>query len=160
MDGDRKPKPFLQTSFDLNYPEFSPDGHWLAYVSAESGRNEVYVQAYPGPGGKIRISMEGGHSPVWARNGRELFFIVGRAGSQGSVIQVMVVDIDATTGFRAGKPRLLFEGPYLSTTALNNYDITPDGRRFIMTRVAGNPEPPFTQMHVILNWFTELQQRV
>src|SRR5262249_54226327 len=71
MDGDRKPKPFLQTPFSLSYPEFSPDGHWLAYVSAESGGNEVYVQAYPGPGEKIRISTEGGRSPVWGRNGRE-----------------------------------------------------------------------------------------
>src|SRR5262249_5801466 len=156
MDGDRKPKPFLQTPFSLSYPEFSPDGHWLAYVSAESGGNEVYVQAYPGPGEKIRISTEGGRSPVWGRNGRELFFIRGSP----QMNQVMVVDIDATTGFRASKPRLLFEGPYLSTTGLNNYDITPDGRRFIMERAAGNPEPPFTQMHVILNWLEELKQRV
>ena len=75
------------------------------------------------------------------------------------MIQVMVVDIDATTGFRAGKPRLLFEGAYGSTTPLRNYDITPYGRRFIMTRPAGNREPPFTQMHIILNWFEELKQR-
>jgi Tol biopolymer transport system component/tRNA A-37 threonylcarbamoyl transferase component Bud32 len=82
---DRKALPFLRTRFDEAVPRFSPDGHWLAYISNESGRYEVYVQPYPGPGGKWQISTEGGMEPVWNPNGRELFY---RSGDK-----MMVVDI-------------------------------------------------------------------
>jgi Tol biopolymer transport system component len=70
----RKAQPFLRTPFNESVPRFSPDGRWLAYISNESGRFEVYVQPYPGPGGKWQISTEGGMEPVWNRNGRELFY--------------------------------------------------------------------------------------
>jgi Tol biopolymer transport system component len=160
MDGDRKPRPFLQTPFSLSYPEFSPDGRWLAYVSAESGAPEVYVQPYPGPGEKIRISTERGHSPVWAKSGRELFYQRPKNPvSTNQIDQILVVDIDTARGFRPGTPRLLFEGPYTNTFPLRGYDITPDGQRFIMP-TTGNPEPPFTQTHVILNWTEELKRLV
>ena len=69
--GDRKAQPFLRTPFNEGAPRFSPDGRWLAYVSDESGRYEIYVQPYPGPGGKWQISTEGGTEPLWNRNGRE-----------------------------------------------------------------------------------------
>ena len=90
--------------FNESAPQFSPDGHWLAYVSDESGRYETYVQPYPGPGGKRQISTDGGTEPVWNRNGRELFY---RSGNK-----MMAVDITTQPGFAAGKPRMLFEGPY------------------------------------------------
>jgi hypothetical protein len=157
MDGDRKPKPFLQTQFSLGYPEFSPDGRWLAYVSADSGRAEVYVQAYPTPGEKIRISPDGGQAPVWNRNQRELFFIRPSSGNT----QFWVVDVETTKDFRIGKPHLLFEGPYGGTTPLRNFDVTPDGQRFIMPKESGSTrEGPFTQMHIVLNWIEELKRRV
>ena len=79
---DHKPKLFLQTPFNESAPRFSPDGHWLAYVSNESGRYEIYVQAYPGPGGKLQISTDGGTEPVWNRNERELF-LSGREQADG-----------------------------------------------------------------------------
>src|SRR6185503_17798389 len=68
MDGQRTPKLFLESRFFLSYPEFSPDGRWIAYISPESGRSELYVQPYPGPGEKIRISTEGASEPVWVGN--------------------------------------------------------------------------------------------
>ena len=71
---DRKAQPFLRTPFNETAPRFSPDGRWLAYISDESGRFEIYVQPYPGPGGKWQISTEGGTEPVWNPNGRELFY--------------------------------------------------------------------------------------
>jgi len=73
IEGDRKPYPYLQTNFDLGSPVLSPDGQWLAYQSDESGQSEIYVQKFPSPGGKTQISTEGGTSPVWAKNGLELF---------------------------------------------------------------------------------------
>ena len=105
----RKPQPFLRTPFNEEAPRFSPDGHWLAYISDESGRYEIYVQPYPGPGGKWQISTEGGTEPVWNRNGRELFY---RSGDK-----MMAVDIATQPSFAAGKPRMLFEGPYVPTPA-------------------------------------------
>lgn len=69
---DRKVQPFLRTPFNEAAPSFSTDGHWLAYISDESGRYDIYVQPYPGPGGKWQISTEGGTEPVWNRNGREV----------------------------------------------------------------------------------------
>jgi eukaryotic-like serine/threonine-protein kinase len=106
--GDRKAQPFLRTPFNEGGPRFSPDGRWLAYVSDESDRWEIYVQPYPGPGGKWQISTDGGTEPVWNPNGRELFY---RSGDK-----MMAVDIATQPGFAAGRPRVLFEGPYVLTS--------------------------------------------
>src|ERR1019366_2369556 len=89
----RKAEPFIRTPFNESAPQFSPDGHWMAYVSNESGRNEIYVVAYPGPGGKWQISTEGGTEPIWNRNGRELFFRDGK--------KMMAVDIATLPSFSA-----------------------------------------------------------
>jgi Tol biopolymer transport system component len=74
LQGDRKPQPFVQTPFSERDPRFSSDGRWIAYTSDESGRDEVYVQTFPGPGGKWQVSTEGGYGAVWAKNERELFY--------------------------------------------------------------------------------------
>jgi serine/threonine protein kinase len=145
----RKPQPFLKTSFNENVPQFSPDGHWLAYVSDESGRYEIYVVPYPGPGGKWQISTEGGREPLWNRNGRELFY---RSGNK-----MMAVDINTRMGFSAGTPKMLFEGPYQSlSTSTPNYDVSADGQRFLMLKSTEQP----AQINVVLNWFEELKQKV
>src|SRR5262249_13141857 len=98
---DRKAQPFLTTPFVEAAPQFSPDGHWLAYISNESGRYEVYVQAYPGPGGKHQVSADGGTEPMWNPKGGELFY---RDGDR-----LMAVEITTQPTFSAGTPRILFE---------------------------------------------------
>jgi tricorn protease-like protein len=123
--GDPKAEPFLQTRFNEISPRFSPDGRWLAYASDESGRYEIYVQPYPGPGGKWQVSTEGGTEPVWARNG-ELFY---RNGDK-----MMVVETTTRTSFSAGNPKLLFEGRYATYQSVPDYDVTPDGQRFLFLR--------------------------
>jgi eukaryotic-like serine/threonine-protein kinase len=151
--GDRKAQPFLRTPFNESVPQFSPDGRWLAYVSDESGRFEIYVQPYPGPGGKWQISTEGGMEPVWNPKGRELFY---RSGDK-----MMAVDIATQPGFAAGKPRVLFEGQYQPTPAtFPNYDVSPDGQRFLMLKPSEAGEAAPTQINVVLNWFEELKQKV
>jgi eukaryotic-like serine/threonine-protein kinase len=150
---DRKAEPFLRTPFNETAPHFSPDGHWLAYTSNESGRYEIYVLPYPGPGGKWQISTEGGTEPVWNPNGRELFY--------RSSDKMMAVDVATQPGFAAGKPRVLFEGPYQPTPiTFPNYDVSPDGQRFLMLKPSEQEHAVPTQINVVLNWFEELKQKV
>jgi serine/threonine-protein kinase len=150
---DRKSEPFLRTPFNEGGPVFSPDGHWIAYISDESGRPEIYVQPFPGPGGKWQISTEGGNEPAWNRNGRELFY---RSGNK-----MMAVDVTTQPTFSAGKPKMLFEGQYvavqpgLTGTA---YDVSPDGQRFLMVKET-EASISATQINVVLNWFEELKRR-
>ena len=150
---DRKAEPFLRTPFDESTPQFSPDGRWLAYISDESGRLEIYVQPYPGPGGKWQISTEGGAEPLWNRNGRELFY---RSGSK-----LMAVDIATQPTFASGKPRMLFEGQYPPAPGTaDNFDVSSDGQRFLMIKPNEAGEAAPTQINVVLNWFEELKQKV
>ena len=149
---DRKAQPFLATQFNEGAPSFSPDGRWLAYVSNESGRPEIYVQPYPGPGGKWQISTDGGTEPLWNRNGRELFY---RSG-----IKMMAVQVTTQPAFAASKPSVLFEKEYAASefpaTGMA-YDVSPDGQRFLMVKEAEQATTP-TQINVVLNWFEELKR--
>jgi len=147
---DRKAQPFLRTRFIEGAASFSPDGRWLAYVSNESARPEIYVQPYPGPGGKWQISTEGGTEPVWNRNGRELFY---RAGNK-----MMAVDIATQPTISAGKPTTLFERQYVSTPmpqTFPHYDVSSDGQRFLMVKQG---EQVITQINVVQNWFEDLKR--
>ena len=147
----RKAEPFLRTPFNETVPAFSPDGRWLAYISNESGRYELYVQPYPGPGGKWQVSTEGGTEPVWNPNGRELFY---RSGNK-----MMAVEITTQPGFAPGRPRMLFAGPYAPSPAtFPNYDVSPDGQRFLMLKPTEQAEAGPTQINVVLNWFEELKR--
>jgi serine/threonine-protein kinase len=149
----RKAQPFLQTPFNESAPRFSPDGRWLAYISDESGRYEIYVQPYPGPGGKWQISTEGGTEPAWNPNGRELFYRTGD--------KMMAVDIATKPGFTVGKPRMLFEGQYEVTPgAFPSYDVSSDGQRFLMLKSSESAQAAPTQINVVLNWSEELKQKV
>jgi len=162
LSGDRTPQPFLRTPFAEGGAQFSPDGRWLAYASVESGRNEIYVQPFPGPGGKWQISTEGGSEPVWAPTG-ELFYWIGDRlmaveTTTRPVSQNLPVSEPPT--FSAGTPRMLFEAEYERTgTGTANYDLTPDGQRFIMVKPAAQEAAP-TQINIVLNWFEELKRRV
>jgi Tol biopolymer transport system component len=151
---DRKAEPFLRTSFNEGASQFSPDGRWMAYVSNESGRPEVYVQPYPGPGGKWQVSTDGGLEPAWNRNGRELFYRIGD--------RMMAVETTTQSGFSVGKPRVLFEGRYVTTGfPLNGtaYDVAPDGQRFLMVKEIERTQST-AQINVVLNWHEELKRRV
>ena len=147
-------EPFLGTPFNEGGARFSPDGRWLADVSDESGRPEIYVQPYPGPGGKWQVSTDGGTEPVWNRNGRELFY---RSGNK-----LMAVETTTSPSFSAGKPRMLFEGQYLATDYPqlgSGYDVSADGQRFLMVKETARTSPT-DQINVVLNWLDELKRRV
>jgi len=154
LEGERKPKLFFQTRFDEDAPVFSPDGRWVAYVSNESGQGrDLYVQPFPGPGGKFQISTEGGIGPLWARTGRELFY---RDGDR-----MMAVEITTQPTFRVGTPRMLFESPnYPNPMLIARFDVSPDGQRFLMLKAGEQATEGLTQIHVVLNWFEELKRRV
>ena len=148
---DREASVFLDTAATEGAPRFSPDGRWIAYVSDESGGPEIYVQPYPGPGGKWQMSANGGIEPAWNPNGRELFY---RNGDR-----MMAVPITAQPTFSAGRPAMLFEGDYLSSpfpaTGVT-YDVSRDGQRFLMVK----EEASATQINVVVNWFEELRRLV
>jgi len=144
-------RPFLRTDYYESKAVFSPDGRWLAYVSSDSGRREVYVRAYPGPGGKCQVSTDGGDDPAWAPTGREVFY---RSGDK-----MLAVLLQAEPVLTAGRPTLLFElAAERSRLDLPNYDVSADGQRFVM--IVGDSEPPPTELRVALNWFEELKRRV
>jgi len=142
----------VQTRFDEMHARFSPNGRWLAYSSNESGRYEVYVQAYPVAGARSQISTDGGWEPVWNRNGRELFY----RSEDGQ--RMMAVSIATTPRFSPGTPMKFFEGQFMpQNSAMANYDVSPDGQRFLM--VAERNETP-RQINVALNWIEELKGKV
>jgi serine/threonine-protein kinase len=149
---DRQIRPFLKTDFTETCPEFSPDGRWLAYVSNESGRDEVYVGPFPGPGGKILISNNGGSSVAWAPDGRELFY------HDLSGTKLMAVEIKTEPQFTAGKPRLLFEADKMVRTAMRSYDVSRDGQRFLMQEDYEEKTTSAKQIKLVLNWFEELDR--
>ncbi|HEX8746539.1 MAG TPA: protein kinase, partial [Pyrinomonadaceae bacterium] len=144
--GDRQPFPFLQSEFDETHAQFSPDGRFVTYVSNESGRAEVYVQSFPGPGGKWQVSMAGGDQPQWRRDGKELFYIAPDK-------TLVAVPVTASDSFETGTPVALFR-TRVPTTALtderNNYVVSPDGKRFLISNLLeeGNTQP----VTLVLNW--------
>jgi eukaryotic-like serine/threonine-protein kinase len=146
-------KPFLNSQFQEQFPEFSPDGDWMAYASNESKRFEVYVIPFPNPGRKYLISSGGGDQPLWGKNGRQLFY--------RSQDQVWVVDIQTNEGFKASKPRLLFEKPgYAVGVPIRCYDLSLDGKSFLMVKLEQRRIPPVTEMLLVQNWFEELKRMV
>ncbi|HUE87462.1 MAG TPA: protein kinase [Vicinamibacterales bacterium] len=146
----RSLRPLIRTPLAEDFPAFSPDGRWIAYGSQESGRYEVYVQAYPGPGGKWQVSADGGTDPRWAKGGRELFY---RNGDR-----VIGVAVETTPAFRVSGVLPLFEGRHPRVTFETGWDVTPDGQRFLMIRDEDQNATP--QLDVVLNWSEELKRRV
>jgi Tol biopolymer transport system component len=139
MDGDHKPQQLMPA----HQAALSPDGRWIAYVSQEDGREEVYVQPFPpGHGGKWMVSTQGGSRPSWRRDGRELFFVA----ADRRLMSVAVEARDAV--FRPGMPRELFR------LRGSSYAVAPDGQRFLVSMPA--PGPP-AAINVVVNWTADLR---
>jgi serine/threonine-protein kinase len=148
-------EPFLATPFGKTSPAFSPDGHWLAYSSSESGTYEVYVRPYPGPGRKWQVSAGGGRFPMWSRNGRELLF-----RKPGEGLQTVSYTTKGDT-FTAGTPRVWTSLSLRDDSGFPSYDLAPDGKR-IATFLASEPTPTqksLTHLTFLLNFFDELQRK-
>jgi serine/threonine protein kinase/Tol biopolymer transport system component len=137
-------EPFLRTAYNESAPEFSPDGRFIAYESNETGQQlEVYIRPYPEVNPSTRISTDGGRSPRWSADGRELFYLVSG--------KLMVVDIETEPNLAPSAPRELFQGPYD-----RYYDPAPDGQSFVMIREMEEGDPPL-RFNFIANWFEELR---
>jgi Tol biopolymer transport system component len=147
--GDREPFPFLQTQFNESHGQFSPDGRWLAYTSDESGRNEIYVRPFPGPGGKWQISIAGGTLPRWGPGGRELFYL-------GEDDKIMVAEIKAAgSAIDVTGVRSLFETRPIRAGSV--YDVFSDGRRFLVnTQIEPEVSSPIT---LVVNWMKDMREK-
>jgi Tol biopolymer transport system component len=138
-------EPWLQTGGRLTYARFSPDGRWVAYVSDESGRDEVYVRPFPGPGGQYQVSIDGGRLPHWRRDGREIVY----QDPQGSI---MAVEMTARGAIQGGVPRKLF-----SLDAGAPWEAAPDHQRFLVAvrRLSAVAEP----LRMVVDWMDRLERR-
>jgi serine/threonine-protein kinase len=146
LKGAKVPQPLLAGSAREFGPEFSPDGNWIAYVSTESGASEIYVVPYPGPGGKRQITTAGGVSPMWRRDGRELYYQT-EAG-------LMAMDVTPGPQIQFGRARLLVAGTFFidgTEDGPRAYDATADGKRFLMIQLSPAVAPPPT-LEVLSNW--------
>jgi eukaryotic-like serine/threonine-protein kinase len=150
------PEPFANTEFSESAGQFSPDTHWIAYASDESGRSEIYVQPFPVPAGggsKTSVSRDGGNQPRWRRDGKELFYL----SFDG---KLMAVDVTEGRVFKVGTPKPLFQAPATSIqsrTVRNGWawDVISDGQRFLFDAVKTSSE----SLTAVLNWTAELKSK-
>jgi serine/threonine-protein kinase len=138
-----KPFPAVAEGPEMAAPAISPDGHWMAYISTDSGRRQVYVRRFPEGEGRWLVSSDTGTQPMWARSGRELFYRDGE--------RMMAVAVTTQPTFRAERARLLFEGHYEGAAVRAAYDVMPDGEHFVMVKAA-EPQPANKQINIVLHW--------
>jgi Tol biopolymer transport system component len=151
LDATRAARPIVRTPSSEKEAVFAPDGRWIAYASDESGEFEVYIQPFPGPGARTRVSTGGGEEPAWSDDGAELYYRHGR--------QLVGVPIRTTSDLRLGSASVLFEGSYHDNVAPSrSYDVTPDGRFLMVTEPVGDDLPK--ELHVVVGWADELKRRV
>jgi eukaryotic-like serine/threonine-protein kinase len=159
IDGGHSAEPLTIDKAPQGSPKFSPDGRWLAYCSNESGKAQVYVQAFPGPGAKVQISTDGGTDPVWRRAGGELYYRNGDS--------MMSVEMKTAPTLNAGRPKELWRGHYshgMSSSCgppgatSSNYDVTADGKRFLMIKDDDQDRAASRQIVVVLGWADELRR--
>jgi Tol biopolymer transport system component len=157
IEGDHLVEKLVSGPFNAGGAQFSPDGRWVAYVSDESSRNEVYLRQYQEPANRVQISIAGGSQPMWSKTGRELFFKNGN--------ELLAVTVTVGSNVIAGKPVVLFSKAMPESTSgsmyrlSSKYDVSKDGQRFVVPK--SNPESSDTpRARVILNWFSDLKQRL
>jgi serine/threonine-protein kinase len=143
--GESKPRRFLETSFDQTGAVFSPDGHWLAYTTNQTGRYEIYARPFPGPGEQLLISSQGGNAPRWY--GHEIFF----AGVNGALTKV---DVQTSPRLYAGPPQVLFK-----PVPPSSFEVSPDGKRVLLLEYPDQPGEN-EALEAVVNWFEELRLRV
>jgi eukaryotic-like serine/threonine-protein kinase len=148
VDSPQTVRPWVRTVFDERALAMSPDGRWLAYVSNESGRDEVYVRAFPQPSGRWQISSGGGTEPRWARSGREMYY---RSGDSLVSVQIAAAGASLSVGARS----VLFVRPFAANASTVNYDVHPGNQQFVM--LAGGTAQP--SLVVAVDWFDELRRR-
>lgn len=129
-------------------PRFSPDGHWVTYVSNESGAPEVFVRPFPGPGGRTQISAGGGTEPVWSPDGRRLFYLTGN--------DLMAANYTVTSSFTVASRERVLTADVAPGAIHANYDVAKDGRHFLMVRNAGGS----MDLTIVLHWLESARKRV
>jgi Tol biopolymer transport system component len=150
LDGNQPAEPILSSEHDEYSPTLSPNRRWLAYVSDESGRYEVYVRSWPESTSKIPVSVQGGIDPAWSADGRELFYRNGGA--------MMFVPVEDGTVFSAGGPERLFESRYqFGVHGSFSYDVSADGRFLMVEPSSGQA---IDRLDIVVNWFEELKRLV
>ena len=148
MSEDTTLNPIAASEFDELMPRISPDGKWIAYVSDESGIGEVYVRRFPGPSGKVQISLGGGSEPIWAPDGRGIYYRRAR--------DVMAARVSSSSGFSVRDRVKLFEGTYATSPVHANFDVSPDGKRFLMINHASSD----ADVIIVRNWASEVRERL
>jgi serine/threonine-protein kinase len=141
-------RPFIATPAEEMMPSVSSDGKWLAYVSNESGRSEVYVRPMPGPGRQLQISTDGGLEPIWSPNRRELFY----RGS-GKIILARIANLETSATVTRQQ---LFDDVYFGAPVHAMYGVSPDGSRLVFAKASGGE----TKTVVVLNWLDEVRRKV
>ena len=148
--GESTSRPLVRSPFGEWDGMLSPDGHLVAYASMESGRLEVYVRPVQGPGSRQQVPPEGGNSPVWSRNGKELFYPNGP--------KMMVAAMGSGPASTVGRAVMLFEADYDFVGTVANYDVTPDSQAFVMIR-GNKASQPYVRGNVSVNWLADLERR-
>ena len=143
--GDRTPFTFVQNAFNEGFPQFAPNGKWLAYNSDESGRHEVYIVPFPSGNGKRLVSIEGGRQPRWRKDGRELYYL-----SPGNEIMAVEITEHGAT-LEIGKPRVLFQAHPVTIPGFV-YDISRDGKEFVVSSVSQDPQANAAPATLVENW--------
>jgi serine/threonine-protein kinase len=146
LSGERKAISIVAGPDAETMPRLSPDGQWLAYQSSESGRFEIYVRRFPGPGARVQVSDSGGTEPMWSRTGRSLYY----RNQEGAVVEVVV---PPGTEFSIGQRRVVVSADYLTDASHPNYDVGPEG--FLLLRGAGSE----TQAIIVHNWSREVVEK-
>jgi hypothetical protein len=150
LAGDKTPKPYLATKQNTYNARFSPDGHWVAYLSDESGRSEVYVQSFPEPSRSIRVSVNGGDGPMWCKDGKELCYIAPDR-------KLMAVAVNgAGPLFQASPPQPLFQMNTPGDYTAQQYQPSPDGTRFLVNSPIEGTTPQV--LNVLLNWKAQVKK--